>query len=186
MSADDRTFLALAGRAAMASGVLAAIGIAFLILMFASFSLGSTSAGQAFGRINDVLVLLSYLLAGPAVVAFHLILRRRKPVLSTILFVVGLGAILAIAVLQASLVVGALTFEEQIGPVSVALLALGAWFVLSGHLATSIGAVPRGVRMGLLAASYVGYPVWAIWIGRIFLDRPPSAHPHPLVATAEE
>jgi hypothetical protein len=44
------------GQLLFASAVLAAIGIAFLTAMFASFAAGATAAGQAFGRVNDILI----------------------------------------------------------------------------------------------------------------------------------
>lgn len=174
-----------AGRTALASGVIAAIGIGFLTAMFVSFAVGATSSGQVFGRINDVLVLISYLLTTPSVIAFYVLLRSHSAVLSGIVALIGIGAIVSIVVLQALLIAGVLTFEEQGGPVLVALLVLGGWFVVTGRLATSSGLVRHGVRMGLVAATYVGYPIWAIWIGRTFLGRPavPSG---PLVVTPEE
>lgn len=155
-----------AGRAAIVSGVAAAVGIVFLVAMFASFAAGATTSGQTYGRINDVLVLVSYLLAAPSVVAVYVLLRPRAPLLSGVLTVVGLGAIGAIVVLQYLLISEALTFEEQVGPVSIAIFVLGAWFVMTGYLGRTGGVLPRGLRMGLVAATYVGYPMWAIWMGR--------------------
>lgn len=163
------TWLRAAAWTVRVSGLLAAVGIAFLTAMFAAFALGATSAGQVLGRVNDTLVLVSYLLTAPSVVALALITRDQRPRLDWIVAAVGLAAIAAIVVLQAMLITEILTFEQQIGPVSVALLLLGAWFVVAGYRASRSGAVPNGGWMGLLAASYVGYPIWAIWIGRHFL-----------------
>ena len=67
------------------------------------------------------------------------------------------------------MVTGALTFEQQIGPVSVAFLALGAWFVLSAYIGA--GLLPYGVGIGVLAALYVGYPLLAFRLGRTLLGR---------------
>ena len=78
----------------------------------------------------------------------------------------GSGPRGAIVVLQLLLVTGVLTFEEEIGPVSLAFLALAAWFILTGRIAARAGVVPGGTRLGVLAASYVGYPVWAFRIAR--------------------
>jgi zinc transporter ZupT len=44
----------LAGRLTFASGVLAALGVAFLVAMAAAFAMGATSAGMVFGWTNDV------------------------------------------------------------------------------------------------------------------------------------
>jgi hypothetical protein len=162
----ESTLLGLAGRALLVSSPLAAIGVVFLVAMFVSFGIGDISRGQDLGRINDILVLVSYLLAAPSVVAFGSILRPVAPVASGILTVIGIAAIVAIVVLQAMLISGAVTFEQQIGPVSVALLVLAAWFLVTGHMASSSGFLLQGTRMGLLAATYVGYPIWAFRVGR--------------------
>lgn len=137
--------------------------VVFLAAMFAA---GPRTAGLPFGRINDVLVLVSFLLAAPTAVALHGILRRRLPILSLVTLGLGLTALAAIVVLQALLILDVLTFEQQIGPVSVALFVLAVWFVLTGYLGSSGGDPQHGAWMGLLAATYVGYPIWAIWIGR--------------------
>jgi hypothetical protein len=159
------TALRLGARTALASGVLAAIGMVFLVGMFVSFAIGATSPGMVFGRINDVLVMVSYALAMPTAIALHGLLRPQAPLMSGLATVIGIVALAAIVVLQLLLVVGVLTFEEQIGPVSIALLVAGAWFVVTGYLGSSKGALPGGVRHGLLAATYVGYPIWAFWLG---------------------
>lgn len=167
----------VAGWTTIASGLLAAVGVVFLILMFAAFAVGSASAGRAFGRINDVLILVAYLLTAPGVLAIRAIVRPRAPVLADLATVLGLVAIAGIVVLQAMLVAEVLTFEQQVGPVSVALIALGVWFVVAGRMATLAGFAPHGARMGLIAATYVGYPIWAIWIGRRFLGRTAGTQP---------
>jgi hypothetical protein len=163
---DSGGFGRLAGRTLMISGVLAAAGVAFIVAMFASFAVGARDAALAFGRVNDVLILVGYLLAAPAVLALRAILRPEAGRAGDVVALVGLVAIGAIVVLQLLLVAGRLTFAEQVGPVSLALLVLGAWFVVVGLSGSRSGLMPRGARMGLLAALYVGYPIWAIWLGR--------------------
>jgi hypothetical protein len=181
----SRAMLRPTGWATLVSGVAAAIGIVFLVAMFASFAVGATSSGQAFGRINDVLVMVSYLLAAPSVLALSALLRSGAPVLSSVLTLIGLGAIVAIVALQYQLIVGALTFEGQVGLVSVALLVLGVWFVVTGYLGSASGEFHYGVRMGLIAATYVGYPIWAIWSGRRFLALTADPQPRPLAIMEE-
>ncbi len=155
-----------AGWAAVTSGVTSAIGIVFLILMFASFGVGARPTGMTFGWINDVLVLVSYLLAAPVVVAIHQRLRIGASPLGRLGLVVGLGAIVAVVVLQWLLVSGGMTFEEQFAPVSVALLLFGAWLVATGAIASSRGILPDGTRLGIAAALYLGYPLWALRVAR--------------------
>jgi hypothetical protein len=159
----------MGGWAAYANGVVSAIGLVFLIAMFASFAAGATSPGLVFGWINDISAVLAALLMLPLVVALHFLLRPHAPIMSGLAIVIGFGANLAIMVLQSLLVVGALTFQEEVGPVLIAFLFLVVWLMMTGYLGNSIGALPHGLRMGLLAVTYVGYPIWAFWLGRHLL-----------------
>ncbi len=163
------TFRHVAGAVSLASSAIAAVAFVLLILMFIAFTFGATSAGRTFGAINDALILVAYVLAVPGVLATAEMLRSRKPRLAVVGALVALGAIVAITVLQWQLVTGALTFDQQIGPVSIAFLALGAWFVLSAYLGA--GLLPYGVGIGVLAALYVGYPLLAFRLGRSLLGR---------------
>jgi hypothetical protein len=159
----------VAGVASLASSAIAAVAVVLLVLMYITFGLGATSAGQTFGGINDALTLAAYVLAVPGVLATAVMFRSRRPILAVLGALVAVAAIVVIAVLQWQLVTGALAFEQQIGPVSVAFLALGAWFVLSAHLGA--GLLPYGVGIGVVAALYVGYPLLAFRLGRSLLGR---------------
>ncbi len=139
--------------------------------MFVSFALGATSIGLVFGWINDVSAVVAALLMLPLVVAVYVLLRPHAPIVSGLAIVIGLGANLAIMVLQSLLVLGALTFQEEVGPVLIAFLFLVVWLVLTGYLGSSSGTLPHGLRMGLLAVTYVGYPIWAFWLGRRLLQQ---------------
>jgi len=155
------------------AGVVGVIGIVFLVGMFAAFAADARSTGLVLGLTNDVLVLVSYLLLTPSVVAVFALTRARSPALAAILAILGVGGIAWVVLLQGLLVVGVLTFEQEIGPVSIGYLALAAWFVAGGWLvgrsgAFRPGAFERGGWMGLLGATYLGFPLWAFWIGRRF------------------
>jgi len=154
--------------AAYVSGVVAAVGIVFLIAMFVSFLVGSELAGT-FGRVNDVLIVVQYALALPVAVALHALLRPRHSRMSRLVLVIGIIGILAVVVLQLLLVFGVLTFERQVVMVVLALLVVGMWLVITGNLARSI--LPHSQRMSLLAVPYVGYPIWAFWLGTHLLSR---------------
>jgi len=177
--------LRLAGRLTFASGVLGAIGVAFMVAMFTSFALGATSAGMIFGWTNDVLVMVSYLLTAPAVLALVPLLRPRAPILSAFVAVVGLLSIAGIVFLQLLLVIGVLTFEQQIGSVSVVYVGLAVWFVVSGYSGRVAGVLPNGVRWGILGATYVGYPLWAFWMSRHLVSRSAPPAYGRLVSTVE-
>lgn len=154
----------LAGVASIASSGIAAVAVILLVAMYAAFGIGATSAGQAFGGINDRLSLVAYALAVPGVLATAMALSIARPLVVGLGTLLALAAIVAVVVLQWQLITGALSFEQQIGPVSLAFLALGVWFVLTGYLGA--GVLPYGVRLGALAALYVGYPFLAFRLGR--------------------
>lgn len=156
----------LAAASLRASGIVGGIGLVFLVGMFAAFAAGARSLGMTLGWVNDVTGVVTLPLAVPGVLALHSRVRRQAGPQADALLVVGIAAGGSIVVLQVLLVSGVVTFEQQIGPVSLAFLVLGAWFVLWGRLASRAGVIRGGARLGLLAASYVGYPVWAFRLAR--------------------
>ena len=149
-----------------AAGVVAAVGVVFLGGMFAAFAIGAAPLAMTLGRINDVLILVAYPLAIPGVLGLWSLIRRRAPVRGGLVLILAVASAAAIAVLQALLVTEVLTFAEQVGPVSVALLGFGGSLMLLGAVGRSVGLLPGGVRMGLIGATYVGFPLWARWAAR--------------------
>jgi hypothetical protein len=170
-SETSTTVLPLGGRAAYATAVVAPIGLAFLVAMDVSFALGAKSQALAFGWINDVLAVVTGMMMLPIVVAVDVLLRERARQASRLAMIVGIGANVAIVILQSLLIAGVLMFEQEIGPVLIAFLALVVWLVATGLMDRSAGVLPHGLRMGVLAATYIGYPFWAFWLGRHFLRR---------------
>jgi len=162
-------FVSLAGWCAYASGVVSIIGIVFLVAMFIGFSTNNLRL-QRFGALNDICVIIQYLLALPITLALHQRLKAHGLALSRAAMLIGIAGIIAVVVLQWLLVSGVLTFEEQVGPVSVALLVVGIWLVITGYLGRSNGSLPHSLLMSILAATYLGYPIWAIWLGRQLLS----------------
>jgi hypothetical protein len=72
--------------------------------------------------------------------------------------------------LQLALVFGVLTFEQQVLWVSLAMiLGVGAWLMITGLVARSTGRLPNSVLMSSVAVPYLGYPVWAFWLGQRLL-----------------
>ena len=169
--------LRLGGMAALANAVVAPIGLVFLIAMYAAFGAGARSQGLVFGWVNDLLAVVSGVLMLPVAVAVHRLLGPERPTASRLALAIGIGVNLAIVVLQSLLVLGALTFDQEIGPVLIAFLFLAVWFVLTGYLGSSTGLLPKGIRMSVLAATYLGYPIWAFWLGRHLLQAARQATP---------
>jgi hypothetical protein len=158
----------VAGWCAIVSGVVSVIAIVFLVIMYVGFFVDDIQL-QRFGPLNDVCLIIQYLLALPIALALHQLFRTHAPVLSRVAMLIGIVGMIAVVVLQLLLVVGVMTFDEQVGPVMVALLVAGAWFVITGHLGRSTRKLPRGLVMGILAAFFLGYPIWAFWLGRQLL-----------------
>lgn len=165
------THFRIAGYAAVASGVLGVAMVGTLIAMYALFALGPSVRETALrvGAINDALAIVVYGLLLPVVPAMHVLVRETGNTRSVLFALIGLVGIVVTMVLQWLLVTGALPFDQQIGPVSVALLTVGAWMAGTGFLARSLGLLPHGLRDGLLGAVYVGMPVWAVSVGRRLL-----------------
>lgn len=160
----------IAAGALLVSAPVNAIGVTALIAMFIGFAIGERSTAMALGRTNDILGLVGAALMAPAVVEIHALTGPDRRVSRAVLAVVGLGAIATIVWLQFLLVTERLTFEEQIGPVSVAYVAIAAWFVGGGWMASQAGIMPGGARLGAVAALYVGQPWWAYRWGRRLLE----------------
>ena len=99
----------------------------------------------------------------------HVIVRETGHVRSLVLATVGAAGLVITIVLQWLLASGRMTFNEQIGYVSMSLFAVGVWLVGTGYLAKKVGVLPNGLRDGVLGAVYVGYPIWALNLGRRLL-----------------
>jgi len=158
------------GLITITSGVVGAVGIVFLGGMYASFAVGAQVLGERLGWINDVLVLISYALAAPSVLAVRARLLPSAPRLANATAVIGLGSLAATVIAQGLLVTHVVTFEQQIGALSVILLMLGAYFIPVGWAGRRAGVLRVGPWTGLAATLYIGFPLWTIRLGRQLLD----------------
>jgi SAM-dependent methyltransferase len=161
----------LAGYALLVSAVPGVVGVVAFVAMYVAFAAGNREAGMRVGFINDVSALATYLLAAPAVVALHRMLRPDRPTASALAAVAGAIGIAGILVFQGLLVTGVLTFEQEIGPVAIAFLVFMAWQVATGYMASRSRLIPNGLRLGIIGATYVGHPFWAVALGRRLIGR---------------
>ena len=158
MAVNDR-LLRSAGWFAYVGCVVSLVQIALLVLFFAR--------GEPFGTLNDGFIVVQYVLALPVVLALHHLLRQPGQKISTVALVLGIAGILAIVILQILLLADVLTFDQQVGPVSAALFLLfGGWLLITGYLGRSRQDLPHSMLICFVGWTYVGYPIWAFWLGR--------------------
>lgn len=155
--------LRVAGWSAYASGVVAISGLLPILTIFAF--------GVNIPKLNDSAVIVQYVLALPITLALHPLARPRAPFLSTVALLSGIIGICAVAVIQMVwLFVAILNWRTYIILIGTAMLLIGSWAVITGSaLSRSTGPLRRSLLMGVLAATYVAYPIWAIWLGRLLL-----------------
>ena len=159
-----------AGGFAIVSGIISAIGVVFLITMFVLFATPLKTLGLTFGLLNDICVAIQYLLTIPVALALYRILLPYNPALIRLATIVGIAMMLVVIGLQLALISGVVTFEQQVVWVSLAMIVgVGSWLVITGLVARSTGRLPNSVLMSSVAVPYLGYPVWAFWLGRHLL-----------------
>lgn len=159
-----------AGGFAIVSGIISAIGVVFLITMFVLFATPLKTLGLTFGLLNDICVAIQYLLTIPVALALYRILQPYNPALIRLATIVGIAMMLVVIGLQLALIFGVVTFERQVVWVSLAMIVgVGSWLVITGLVARSTGRLPHSVLMSGVAVPYLGYPVWAFWLGRRLL-----------------
>jgi hypothetical protein len=160
-----------AGGFAIVSGIISAIGVVCIVAMFALFATPNRSLALTFGMLNDICIGIQYLLTIPIALALHRILLPHNPAMIRLATVVGIASMVAVILLQLALIFGVMTFEKQAVWVTLAMIVgVGAWLVITGLVARSTGRLPNSVLMSGLAVPYVGYPVWAFWLGQRLLS----------------
>jgi hypothetical protein len=158
------------GGIAILSGIISTIGVVFFIGMFVFFATPNKALGFRFGLLNDICVALQYLLTIPIALALYQVLRAFNPDLMRSATITGIVALLITVGLQLLLIFKVLTFEQQVFWVSLAmLLGVGSWLVITGLVARSTNRLPNSLLMSILAVPYIGYPVWAFWLGQLLL-----------------
>ncbi|MBI3165892.1 MAG: hypothetical protein HYZ24_14510 [Chloroflexi bacterium] len=175
----------LAGWSAYLSALATILGAVTLVIFF--------SVGDPFGKINDVCSVIIGLTAIVILFALYQLHRSAAPKISFIVFLVGALAMLTAAVIQTLLVVNGTNFGMI---VTISFGIFGASLIAFGFLAVVNQTLPRGLAwLGIAAGigyvlvitgfilggenhplTYLGgavaviaYPVWAVWLGRVFL-----------------
>jgi hypothetical protein len=177
----------LAGWSAYISAIATAVGAVTLVTFF--------SLGEPFGTINDVssvIIAVTGILMLLALHKLHSTVSNRWSLTGLVIGIVGL---LFSGAVQAMLVLGFISFEET-PDASFGFSAYGIALAIHGYLAWVRNVFPRGltvwgmvagigyalVSLGWIlggpdnlltyaggAAAVIAYPVWSIWLGRVFL-----------------
>jgi hypothetical protein len=158
--------LRLAAWCAYISGVVSIFGIIFLVLFF-------VGAGGQFGTLNDIAVIIQYILMLPIAVSLRWYLMPDNQRLSHVAFLIGLIGMLTVIALQSLLVANLIPFPPYIIIVSAGFLVAMVWFIINGMMGRATGKLPNGLLLDILAGLYVGYPFWAFRLGRQLLAPPP-------------
>lgn len=158
----SRRFVRFAGWCAYASGIVSIFGIVFLVAFF--------TLGGLFGPLNDIAVIVQYILMLPIALTLRQLLRPYGPGLSLIGMLLGIVGMLAVIILQILLVAGALPFNQQIVMVIPAFLLVLVWFIINAILGRSSDLLPNSMLFNVLAGLYIGYPFWGYSVGRRLLS----------------
>ncbi len=159
----------IAGWSAYASAVVGALGVVFLAALYVGL-FTSNMGLQKFGILNDICIIIQYLLALSVVVALHRIVAVHSPRLSTAAMLMGICGIIVVVVFQVLLVVGLMTFRNQVAFASAGLLVIGGWILIIGYQLQATGKLRKVLLVAILGFLYFGYPVWAIAVGRLLLS----------------
>jgi hypothetical protein len=164
MASSHSPLVRVAGWSAYASGAVAISGL-LPILTIVAF-------GVNIPKLNDSAVIVQYVLALPITLALYPLARPHAPVLSTVALLSGIIGICAVVVMQVVwLCVPVLNWTTYIILIGTAMLLIGSWAVITAAaLRRSAGPLRRSLLLGVLAATYVAYPIWAFWLGRLLLS----------------
>lgn len=146
-------FARFAGLSAWVGAAMTVVGAVTLMLFFAR--------GGRWGTWNDASSVVLMLAMIPVALVLTLITIDVVTTSALVIGAIGIGAMLVLAVLQALLVVGRVTYEQTKVAVLVTGAVVGIWYLL---IAISSGstALPDGLR---LTAAVAGLGFIAIGIG---------------------
>ncbi len=194
----------LSGIFAILSGVCA---ILFFWLEAPYLSSGAVQQTHIWGPLSDICPIVQMLALLVVVRALYRLDRSGAALLDRITYLIGLAGTLGVSILQLLLVIGVISFEQEVGPMLIATAAVGVWLILinflgrrQARLSARLAGLGIGVGIALLlqplllsalggaldwqnslsnpllmvgaalvfVMSYVGFPIWAFWLGRTF------------------
>ncbi len=197
--------------AAYLTGIAAVLTMVTFLLFFGLEAVPNSPQGShIWGPLSDIFPIVLMLLLMVVARALYLIERRTAPALSLLAISIGMVGMFAVVLLQFLLIVKVIAFEQEVGPLGVAIGIVGVWLILVNYLGKSQRFLSAplawlGIEAGvafilepvmlsalggggdwqnaisnyfLVGASaliflvvYVGFPIWAIWLGHVFAAR---------------
>lgn len=115
---------------------------------------------------NEVLDILTSAFLLPVVIALYRVYRKTSPILSHLSTILLTLITVAGIILHMLVIFGIFSFPEVAYIFFSGLLILSLWLFMVAYLAYRSRKPKHGLLMGILGATIIGYPVWAIWIGR--------------------
>jgi hypothetical protein len=151
----------------------AAAMIISIVLTSIVFSRGTVVPGtrthNAFIEVFDV---SSAFFLIPLPIALDPLYRTGAPTLSRVVMLIGVAVGLAGTILSMLFVFQVLWFVDVFAGSVYGLLAFSLWMLLEACLARQSSKPPAGFSMALIGATIIGYPLWAVWLGRYLLSNP--------------
>jgi hypothetical protein len=135
------------------SGVLAVVGLVFIVIFYSGISI--------FGPLNDAAFTLQLIFTVPIMIQLTSRVEPPSPVSRRALQLTGVLGFVGAISLQLLLIIGVLTFFQMIGPLLAFIALIVVWFVLIERWRGDEGSVPQGWLLAILAGLTFGYPVWA-------------------------
>jgi hypothetical protein len=185
---DQSNLFRVAGWSAYISALATVVGAITLVTFF--------SLGEPFGTINDVSSVIIAVTGILMLLALHKLHSAVSNAWSLAALVIGAVGLLFSGAVQAMLVLRFIPFEQSLDS-SFGFSAYGIAIAIHGYLAWVRNVFPRGltvwgmvagigyvlVSLGFIvggpdnpmtyaggAAAVIAYPVWSIWLGRVFLS----------------
>ncbi|MBI5034350.1 MAG: hypothetical protein HZB51_27830 [Chloroflexi bacterium] len=151
-----------ASGAAYMVGVMSILSFVFLMLFFSLEAPQVASNPDGFhlwGFLSDIAGPLTMLPLIIIMLVLHQIERARAPRPSQVATVIGVIGALAVTILQILLVIRVLSFEQEVGPVVVAMGIVGVWLITANYLGLAQRILPSklawlGILVGMVQAAY--------------------------------
>lgn len=144
------------------TGIVSILSFVSLILFFSleAPQLATNSASSEFwGPLSDIAAPLAMLPLIGVMLVLHQSERARAPMLSQVAIVLGIVGAVAVIILQILLVIKVLAFEQEVGPVVIAMGLVGVWLLIANYLGLGQHIMPAklawlGIFVGIAQAFY--------------------------------